>query len=104
MKKTFILHFKPGPSWAPGKTSREQQYWSEHAIFMDKLFEEGVVIMGGPYTDYSKIMLIVEANDESEIVNIFKNDPFILKSIFVLESITEWQIHLDARKKEPKVV
>ena len=71
MKKIFILHFKPGPAWITGKTSREQRYWHEHAAFLDQLFEEGVVIMGGPYSDYSSIMVIVEAADESEVVNIF---------------------------------
>jgi uncharacterized protein YciI len=100
MKKNFVLHFKPGPAWATGKTSREQRYWNEHAVFMDHLFEEDVVVMGGPYADYSAIMIIIKAVDEAEVVEIFKNDPFILKSILVLVSINEWQIFLDARNKQ----
>jgi len=39
MKATFAVI--RGPSWAQGKSMRE------HAAFMDKLFADGVVFMGG---------------------------------------------------------
>ncbi len=42
MKKTFAIFFSPGPAWRAGKTSREQPYWTEHAAFMEKLFEDGL--------------------------------------------------------------
>ena len=45
MKKTFAIFFASGPAWIAGKTSREQPYWTEHAAFMDKLFEDGTVIL-----------------------------------------------------------
>jgi uncharacterized protein len=59
MKKTFVIFFSPGPRWVAGKTSREQAYWDEHATFMDKLFEEGTVILGGPYADYTGILILI---------------------------------------------
>jgi len=63
LKKTFVILFTPGTNWMAGKTSREQPYWTEHAAFMDALFEDGTVIMGGPFADYSSIMVVVEASD-----------------------------------------
>jgi len=48
MKRTFAIFFAPGPAWIAGKTSREQPYWTEHAAFMDKLFEDRTVILGAP--------------------------------------------------------
>jgi hypothetical protein len=41
---TFLVFRDPFPSWVPGLTSREQLLWDEHAVFMDRLFEEGRVI------------------------------------------------------------
>lgn len=99
MKKHFILNFKAGPAWIPGKPNSEQKYWNEHASFMENLFDKGLIIMSGTYANHAAVMIIVEAADESEIVNIFKNDPFILKSIFVLDNIIEWEVSLDAHKK-----
>ena len=91
--------FTPGTNWIAGETSREQPYWTEHAAFMDALFEDGTVIMGGPFADYSNIMVIVEASDENAVWNLFKRDPFIVQSILHLVGVHEWVVFLDARKK-----
>ena len=99
MNKTFVTIFTPGTNWVAGKTSREQPYWPEHAAFMDALFEAGTVVMGGPFDDYSSILVIVEASDEHAVRYLFKRDPFIVQDILHLASVHEWLIFLDARKK-----
>lgn len=99
LKKTFVIFFAPGTAWIAGKTSREQPYWTEHAAFMDALLEDGIVIMGGPFADYSSIMIVLEASDENEVRNLFERDPFVARGIFRLSSVHEWHVFLDARKK-----
>ena len=99
MNKTFVTIFTPGTNWVAGKTSREQSYWTEHAVFMDALFEDGTVIMGGPFADYSNILVIVEASNENAVPGLFKRDPFIVQGILHLASVHEWLVFLDARKK-----
>ena len=64
MKNTFIILWKPGPDWVPGKTVREQPYWNEHAAFMDPLFDNGMVILGGPFADATGSLVVVEAESE----------------------------------------
>jgi uncharacterized protein len=99
LKKTFVIFFTPGIAWIAGKTSREQPYWTEHAAFMDALLEDGIVIMGGPFADYSSIMIVLEAFDEGEVRDLFKRDPFVVQEIFRFSSAHEWLVFLDARKK-----
>lgn len=99
MNKTFLTMFTPGTSWVAGKTSREQPCWTEHAAFMDALFDNGTVIMGGPFADYSNILVIVEASDENSVRDLFKRDPFIVQGILHLTNVHEWLVFLDARKK-----
>ena len=99
MSKTFVTIFKPDTSWVAGKTSREQPYWTEHAAFMDALFEDGIVIMGGPFADYNNILVVVEAPDENAVRDLFERDPFIVQKILHLSSVHEWLVFLDARKK-----
>ena len=99
LKKTFVIFFTPGTAWIAGKTSREQPYWTEHAAFMDALLEDGIVIMGGPFADYSSIMVILVASDEGEARDLFRRDPFVVQRIFHLSSVHEWLVFLDARKK-----
>lgn len=99
MKKTFAAFFSPGPQWRGGKTSREQPYWAEHAAFMDQLFDDGTVILGGPYADYTSLLVIVEALDEEAVHALFELDPFVIHEIVRLSSVHEWLIFLDARHK-----
>jgi len=100
MKKTFATFFSPGRNWIAGKTSREQPCWTEHASFMDKLFEEGRVILGGPYADYTSLLVIVEAEQEEEVYELFRDDPFVVDEIVRVSSMHEWLIFLDARHKQ----
>ena len=98
MKNTFMILWAPGPAWVLGKTVREQPYWTEHAAYLDRLFANGMVIMGGPFTDGSGSLVLVEAEEESEVRTLIANDPFVVHGIFVLSSLKHWQLFLDARR------
>lgn len=103
MNKTFAAFFSPGPAWSSGKTSREQSHWTEHAAFMDQLFDAGTVILGGPYADYTSLLVIVEAVDEEAVHALFGDDPFVIHEVVHLSSVHEWLIFLDARHKPSPV-
>ena len=102
IKKTFILLFDPGPHWDESKEMEQQEHWDEHVKFVDKLFEQGKVVISGPIAHYDRIVIIYDAKNESEIRITFKDDPFIKNGILLLESIMEWNIRLDQRKKKSK--
>ena len=95
---TFIVTFEPGKAWVRGKGSREQPHWSDHAVFMDNLFSAGKVVMGGPFVDYSGVMVIVLADSGDEVDKMFRDDPFLTNDILKITSITQWLIFLDSRK------
>ena len=99
MNNTFIFLWGPGPAWVQGKTVREQPYWDEHAVFMDRLFDNGTVVMGGPFADGTGSLVVVEGENENEVSALFANDPFVVHGIFVLRSFKQWQLFLDARRK-----
>src|SRR5262245_42941128 len=48
---------------------REQDGWDEHAAFVDRLADEGGVVLGGPLGDpeYGQALLVVAAESEDEI-------------------------------------
>ncbi len=98
MKNTFVIMWAPGAAWENGKTVREQAYWDEHAEFMDKLFEDGMVVMGGPFSDGTGSLVIVEAEDLNQVSTLFANDPFLVHEIFALRGLKQWQLFLDSRQ------
>jgi uncharacterized protein len=100
MKNTFMILWGPGPAWVAGKTVREQPYWDEHAAFMDRLFENGTVVLGGPFADATGSLLIVEGETEDEVADLYARDPFVVHGIFVRRQLKQWQLFLDARRKE----
>ena len=99
MNKTFVVVCRPGPAWVAGKPSREQPYWNEHAGYMEELFQAGILVLGGPYADYSGIHLILEAADKNAVLELLELDPFIQYSILTPGSIDEWLIFLDASRR-----
>jgi len=99
MKNTFMILWAPGPAWVSGKTVRNQPYWAQHAAFMDRHFENGTVVLGGPFADATGSLVIVEAENEHEVADLFASDPFVVHDIFVLSSLKQWLLFLDARRQ-----
>jgi uncharacterized protein YciI len=99
MSTLFLVFRDPGPSWVPGVPTRRQPLWDEHAAFMDALFEQGRVVLGGPYADYSRALVIVEARDVEEASALFRDDPWEEAGILVAGDVVEWTVFLDSRRR-----
>ena len=54
--------------------------------------------MGGPLVDEGGSLLIFNDEDENEVREKLKNDPWSAHGILKLESVKRWQIFIDARK------
>src|SRR5215468_4597029 len=102
MKNTFVTLSSPGPNRDPSKGTREQPLWDEHAAFIDRLVDEDFILMGGPLVDETGLpcgaLLIVSADNENEVRENLKNDPWFERGILKLESVKRWQIFIDVRK------
>jgi uncharacterized protein YciI len=98
VKNTFVTISSAGPNRDPLKGTREQPLWDEHATFIDRLIAEGFILMGGPFVDEGGAMLIVNAEDENEVREKLKNDPWFEYGILKLESVKQWEIFIDQRK------
>ena len=75
----------------------EQPFWDEHAAFIDQLVADGFILMGGPLVDEGGSLLIFNTEDENEVRERMKNDPWLEKGILKQESIKRWQIFIDER-------
>jgi len=98
VKNTFVVISSAGPNRDVSKGTREQPFWDEHAAFIDRLVYDGFILMGGPLVDEGGALLIVSAENENEVGEKLKNDPWRNQGILKLESIKRWQIFIDARK------
>jgi uncharacterized protein len=76
----FAVTTVHGPNWDATKGGisgiREQAAFDEHAAFMDRLVEDGSIILGGPLDDGEQALLIFEADDEAEVRARMAEDPW----------------------------
>jgi len=85
-----------GPAWDDKHSMREQKGWNEHAVFMDALEAEGVVILGGPLKNYSKhrALLVVSASNEQVLKHRLAEDPWMRTGILRTIEFYPWEILL----------
>jgi len=77
MKNVFVAISSAGPNRVFSKSTREQPFWDEHAAFIDKLVDDGFILMGGPLVDEGGALLVFNAEDEKEVREKLKNDPWL---------------------------
>lgn len=98
MKSVFLAISSAGPHRDSSKTTREQPFWDEHARFIDQLVDDGFILMGGPLVDEGGSLLILNAEDENQVRETLKNDPWATHGILKLESVKRWEIFIDQRR------
>ncbi|HEU5266354.1 MAG TPA: VOC family protein [Jatrophihabitans sp.] len=94
----FAVRMVNGPGWDPAHQRRAQPGWDEHAAFMDRLRDEGFVVLGGPIGDADQVLLAVEAGDHRDVEARLHGDPWLAMGILRIGVIEPWTIWLDGRQ------
>jgi len=89
-KTTFLVIYRPGPAWVPGKPVMAQPP-KEHGTYLIGLFAKGTMKLAGPFTDDSGGAVVLEAASQAEATAIVKADPAVQKAIFRYE-IHPWRL------------
>lgn len=98
-KRRLLIRFRAGPTWADRGPPQAQPGWKEHAAFIDRLVDAGTLVMGGPVSDHTGAMLLLEGVSGREANELFADDPFVRNGVFVLDEIVEWTIFVDVLRK-----
>jgi uncharacterized protein YciI len=95
MAEYFLVKRTHGSSWDSSRLRRDQDGWNDHAAFMDRLVEEGVIVLGGPVGngDGTHAVLVMELGSEAEVRERLAEDPWG-EDMLATESIERWSIFL----------
>ncbi|HEX5468733.1 MAG TPA: YciI family protein [Gaiellaceae bacterium] len=93
-KKRIVVTYAAGPTWVSGPPE-EQPDWDGHADFVDALIEQGTFVMGGPFSDNSGTLVLLEGVTADEAVELVAGDPFVVNGVFVVESVRDWTVYVD---------
>jgi hypothetical protein len=90
------LH-RSGPLWDSSLPLEQQSDWPAHATFMDRLVDDGFIVLGGPLADEFRVVHAIEAESAQAVRDTLARDPWS-ETQLQLESITPWTIRLDGRE------
>jgi uncharacterized protein YciI len=94
----FAVTMVHGANWDPARGVREQARWDEHAAFMDRLTEEGFVVLGGPLSGGARALLLIEAAGEQEIRARLAADPWEPMGLLHPGTVEPWSTWLGAER------
>jgi hypothetical protein len=92
----LVVLRRSGPEYDHSKQLEQQSGWLDHADFMDRLVDDGFIVLGGVLGDEVRTAHAVEAASEDEVRERFAQDPWS-GSHLVVDSVDRWTIRLDAR-------
>jgi uncharacterized protein len=95
MADYLLVERGKGPAWDHSRGRREQEGWEEHAAFMDRLADEGFIVLGGPIGegDGENTLLVIDADDEASARARLAEDPWP-EDVLTIESIRAWSVWL----------
>jgi hypothetical protein len=100
----FAVITARGPRWDATRGIRSQDEWESHAACMDRLVDEGVIVLGGPIGGAPGqpdeiALLAIRADSAEHVHSLFDADPWIVSGILKLASVRPWTIWLDSRPR-----
>jgi uncharacterized protein YciI len=84
MNEYFLIIHKPGPAWIEGKGFHEQPLL-EHGAHIHNLYQEGILLEGGPFLDHSGGMALIKVDSLEQAEGIINKDPAILSGVFTAD-------------------
>src|SRR6476646_7624292 len=98
----FAVTREAGPGWTDGKGAFEQPAVNDHAAFMSRLADQGLVLFAGPLAgtehDRIRVLLIAEAASEAAVIRRLADDPWVPTQRLVTTSVEVWNLLLGAER------
>jgi uncharacterized protein YciI len=98
MPMFHVVLRRSGPEWVADRPLEEQTDWLVHPAFMDKLVDDGFIVLGGPLSDEERVVHAVQAESEAAVRQTLAADPWSGSHLLV-EAIEPWTIRLDGRPR-----
>ena len=93
-KRTYLVVYKPGPGWLPGKSLQEQPL-KEHGRYILSLYAKGALKSAGPFSDGAGGAAVFEAASEADAKAVVAADPAVVSQIFIADlhpwGLVDWE-------------
>jgi uncharacterized protein YciI len=93
----FAVRLERGGPWDWSRDLREQDGFDEHARLMDRLVEDGFIVLGGPLGGNREILHAISAPSEEAVREQLAKDNWARNGMLTIKSIEPWTVLLDGR-------
>ena len=76
---------------------REQEGWDEHAAIMDRMVEDGFILLGGPVEGDREVLHVAVAPSAEAVHVRLAEDNWTQNGMLETVSVERWTILLDGR-------
>jgi uncharacterized protein YciI len=90
----FAVIREGGARWDHARPAHEQDAWDDHLSFMGGLVADGFVVLGGWLADAPRTLLVVDAQDETDVRGRFEDDPYTAMGLLAITSVEPWEVLL----------
>ena len=94
MKQPFVVIETRGSAWDDSRQMDDQTGFPAHATFVDSLVAERFILLGGPLEGTRDVVLVIQAEDCSEIVDRLAANPWIQNALLSVKDCKPWWIRL----------
>ncbi|HEY3084726.1 MAG TPA: YciI family protein [Candidatus Dormibacteraeota bacterium] len=95
----WVVRVERGGPWDFSRDMREQDGWDEHAAYMDRIFDDGFLLLAGPLEDGRHVLWVVEADSEETIRKRMADDPWSPNGMLTPTRVERWDIVMDRLPK-----
>jgi uncharacterized protein YciI len=106
----FVVIREQGPGWDRSRAMREQDYWPEHVVFVDRIVDEGRMLLGGPLGEVDqngvcidptepvgadgtyRTLIVLEADNERELTALVDDDPWSKHRVLNTRATYRWEM------------
>jgi hypothetical protein len=93
-QELFLVRVERGGPWDWSKDMREQELWTEHALFMNGLVDDGLILLGGPVEGGRQAFHVIDAPSEEGLRARLAEDPWARNGMLTVTSVERWTILL----------
>lgn len=106
----FVVIREQGQGWDRSRAMREQDFWPEHVDYVNRIVDEGRMLLGGPlgavdpdgtFADPTeavgsdrtyRVLIVLEAADEQELSALMGEDPWSEHRVLETLAIYRWEM------------
>ncbi|GGH73399.1 uncharacterized protein YciI [Pullulanibacillus pueri] len=99
----FLILFTPTDKWKKDIFFNDQPFMPEHVVYVQQAFDQGHVLLAGPFMDFSGGAIVIDFDTEEAAKAFVKKDPIVQNGVFSYQ-MKEWNVGMSKlENKNPQV-